>query len=136
LVEALAELGDHAVAVGSVVYLEPLNRYEDFMVNTLANAVAIVEEVGSPGVAVIADTFHMSVEEADIAAAIRSAAGHIGHVQLGDSNRLEPGAGHYGWPETLGALDAIGYQGWLAMECGLSGPVESVLPKVATLLKR
>jgi sugar phosphate isomerase/epimerase len=136
LVEALVELGDHAVAVGSVVYLEPLNRYEDFMVNTLANAVAIVEEVGSPGVAVIADTFHMSVEEADIAAAIRSAGDHIGHVQLGDSNRLEPGAGHYDWPETLGALDTIGYQGWLAMECGLSGPVESVLPKVATLLKR
>ena len=61
----------------------------------------------------------------------------IGHVQLGDSNRLEPGAGHYDWPETLAALESIGYDGWLAgMECGLSAPVEVVLPKVAALLTR
>ena len=60
----------------------------------------------------------------------------IGHVQLGDSNRLEPGAGHYDWPETLEALEAIGYEGWLAMECGLSGPVDQILPEVADLLSR
>ena len=59
----------------------------------------------------------------------------IEHVQLGDSNRLEPGAGHYDWPDTLSALDDIGYDGWLAMECGLSGPVEEVLPKVASILR-
>lgn len=136
LVEALHEVGDHAVSVGATVYLEPLNRYEDFVVNTLADAASIVDEVDSPGVAVIADTFHMSVEEGDIGAAIRATESRIGHVQLGDSNRLEPGAGHYDWPETLHALESIGYQGWLAMECGLSGPVEVVLPKVAALLKR
>jgi sugar phosphate isomerase/epimerase len=136
LVEALAEVGAHAVEVGSVVYLEPLNRYEDFVVNTLADAVSIVAEVDTPGLAVIADTFHMSIEEADIGAAIRAAGPYVGHVQLGDSNRLEPGAGHYDWLETLDALESIGYDGWLAMECGLSEPVETVLPKVAALLKR
>jgi sugar phosphate isomerase/epimerase len=135
LVDALAELGDHAVQAGSCVFLEPLNRYEDFLVNTLADAVSIVEEVGSPGVAVIADTFHMSIEEANVGAAIRHAGPHIRHVQLGDSNRLEPGAGHYDWPETLAALESIGYAGWLAMECGLSGPPRHVLPRVAALLK-
>lgn len=136
LVEALREIGTHAVAVGAVLVLEPLNRYEDFLVNTLADAVSIVEEVASPGVAVIADTFHMSVEESDIGAAIRAAGPHIRHVQLGDSNRLEPGAGHYDWPESLTALTDIGYDGWLAMECHLSGPVEDVLPRVAVLLRR
>jgi sugar phosphate isomerase/epimerase len=136
LVDALGELGDHAVAAGAVLLLEPLNRYEDFLINTLADAVAVVAEVASPGVAVIADTFHMSVEEADIGAAIRAAGSHIRHVQLGDSNRLEPGAGHYDWPETLDALDDIGYQGWLAMECGLSGPPGEVLAEVARLLRR
>lgn len=135
LVDALSELGDHAVTAGAVVFLEPLNRYEDFVVNTLADAVSIVDEVDSAGVAVIADTFHMSVEEADIGAAIRAAGSHIRHVQLGDSNRLEPGAGHYNWPETLEALDDVGYQGWLAMECGLSGPAHQVLPRVARLLR-
>ena len=136
LVAALTELGAHATQVGALLVLEPLNRYEDFMINTLADAVSIVEEVDSPGVAVIADTFHMSVEESDIGGAIRKAGSHIKHVQLGDSNRLEPGAGHYDWPDTLDALEDIGYQGWLAMECGISRPIETVLPQVAALLKR
>jgi sugar phosphate isomerase/epimerase len=136
LVEALVELGEHAVSVGSTLFLEPLNRYEDYLVNTLADAVSIVEEVGSPGVAVIADTYHMSIEEADCAKSIIEAGPHIKHVQLGDSNRLEPGAGHYDWPATLDALATIGFDGWLAMECGLSGPTGDVLPKVATILRR
>jgi sugar phosphate isomerase/epimerase len=136
LVEALQELGEHAAANGVQVFLEPLNRYEDFMVNTLADAVSIVDEVGSPGVSVIADTFHMSIEETDTGAAIRAAGDRIQHVQLGDSDRLEPGHGHYDWTDTLDALDAIGYEGWLAMECGLSGTAAEVLPGVAKLLKR
>jgi sugar phosphate isomerase/epimerase len=136
LLDALGDLADHAASTGTTVYLEPLNRYEDFMVNTLADAVSLVEEINSPGVAVIADTFHMSVEEADIGSAIRAAGSHIKHVQLGDSNRLEPGAGHYDWNETLDSLESIGYDGWLAMECGMSGPGEDVLPQVSRLLKR
>ena len=79
LVEALREAGEHAVAVGAVVYLEPLNRYEDFVVNTLADAASIVDEVDSAGVEVIADTFHMSVEEG-------------GH-RRGDQSDRDPGSG-------------------------------------------
>lgn len=135
LVEALAELGAHAGSVGVQVFLEPLNRYEDYLVNTLADAVSIVVEVDSPGVAVVADTYHMSIEEADCAASIREAGDRIRHVQLGDSNRLEPGAGHYDWPATLAALDSVGYDGWLAMECRLSGPTGEVLPRVAALMR-
>lgn len=136
LVDALKELGEHGERVGAKVFLEPLNRYEDYLINTLADAVDVVAEVDSPAVAVIADTFHMSIEETDIGAAIRTAGARIEHVQLGDSGRLEPGNGHYDWPDTLDALEDIGYAGWLAMECKLSGPAESVLPGVAKLLKR
>lgn len=136
LVEALIELGRHGEQVGAKVFLEPLNRYEDYLVNTLADAVSIVEEVASSAVTVIADTFHMSIEEAHPGAAIRKAGPHIEHVQLGDSDRLEPGHGHYDWTDTLDALQAIGYEGWLAMECRLSGPPAEVLPRVAALLKR
>ncbi|MDQ1725524.1 MAG: hypothetical protein QOG52_2552 [Frankiaceae bacterium] len=136
LVESLTELGRHGEQVGAKVFLEPLNRYEDYLINTLADAVSIVEEVGSSAVSVIADTFHMSIEETDLGAAIRQAGSHIEHVQLGDSDRLEPGHGHYDWPETLDALEAIGYDGWLAMECRLSGPPAEVLPRVSALLKR
>jgi sugar phosphate isomerase/epimerase len=136
LVDALRELGEHGERVGSKVFLEPLNRYEDYLINTLADAVDVVKEVDSPAVAVIADTFHMSIEETDIGDAIRDADHWIEHVQLGDSGRLEPGNGHYDWTDTLDALDDIGYDGWLAMECGLSGPADEVLPRVAALLKR
>ncbi len=135
LVESLRELGSHGEQVGAKIYLEPLNRYEDFVVNTLADAVSIVEEVGSTAVSVIADTFHMAIEESDVGAAIRAAGSRIEHVQLGDSDRFEPGHGHYDWPETLKALDETGYDGWLAMECRLSGPPADVLPRVAALLK-
>jgi sugar phosphate isomerase/epimerase len=136
LVNALAELGQIAVGEGVEVWLEPLNRYEDWIVNTLADAVSIVEEVGSTGVAVIADTFHMSVEETDIGAAILAAGDKVHHIQLGDSDRKEPGHGHYDWTETLRAFDEVGYDGWWAMECGLSGSPADVLPRVSALLKR
>lgn len=135
LLETLAELGEHASSAGVTLFLEPLNRYEDFMVNTLADATELIVASGAPGLAVIADTFHMSIEESDIGAAIRRAGPLLGHVQLGDSNRLEPGAGHYDWAETLAALDDIGYDRWLAMECGLSEDPKEVLPRVSSLLK-
>ncbi|HYO32026.1 MAG TPA: sugar phosphate isomerase/epimerase family protein [Nocardioidaceae bacterium] len=135
LVEGLHVLGEHAAQVGAVVLLEPLNRYEDHMVNTLADASSLVHEVGSDAVRVIGDTFHMSIEEADIPTSIRDAAPVLAHIQLGDTNRLEPGAGHLDWKELLGALDEIDYSGWLAMECGLSGPPAEVLPRVSALLR-
>lgn len=78
----------------------------------------------------------MSIEEVDCAKSIMAAGPHIKHVQLGDSNRLEPGAGHYDWPATLDALESIGFDGWLPMECGLSGPTGDVLSAVATILRR
>jgi sugar phosphate isomerase/epimerase len=136
LVEALQELGAHGESVGAEIYLEPLNRYEDYLINTIGDAASIVDEVDSPAVSVIADTFHMSIEETVVGDAIRAVGDRIHHVQLGDSDRLEPGHGHYDWPETLRALEDIGYEGWLAMECGLSGDAKDVLPRVSELLKR
>jgi sugar phosphate isomerase/epimerase len=135
LLEELHALGEHAASVGANVWLEPLNRYEDHMVNTLADAEWLVKEVGLSSVQVIADTFHMSIEEVDLAQSIREVAPVLGHIQLGDSNRLEPGAGHVDWNSLTAALDEIGYDGWLAMECGLSGPSADVLPKVSQLLR-
>lgn len=136
LVESLRAAVIASSGVDAQIFLEPLNRYEDYLIHTLADAVRVVEILAEPRVALIADTFHMSIEEDDIGQAIRDAGDLIAHVQLGDTNRLEPGAGHYDWNETLMALDDIGYTGWLAMECGLSGPPREVLPAVAQLLQR
>ena len=70
--EALSELGEHAQREGSVVFFEPLNRYEDHMVNRLEQAAQICRDVASASVMVMADTFHMSIEEDDLAASVRS----------------------------------------------------------------
>ncbi|MQA02246.1 MAG: TIM barrel protein [Streptosporangiales bacterium] len=136
LVEELTALGEHAAREGTVVLLEPLNRYEDHMVNTLAKAAELVREVNLPSVRVMADFFHMSIEEGNPAQSLRDVGPLIAHGQLGDTNRLEPGAGHLDWDACLDALADIGYDGWLAMECRLSGPPAEVLPRVAKLLRR
>jgi sugar phosphate isomerase/epimerase len=135
LVEALTDLGEHAARDGVSVFFEPLNRYEDHMVNTLDEAAEIVRAVGLPSVTVMADTFHMSIEEDDLGASVRSTGELIGHVQLGDSGRLQPGVGHLDWAPLMEAFRAIGYDGWLAMECGIRGDREAALPRVAELLR-
>jgi sugar phosphate isomerase/epimerase len=136
LIDALGELGRHAETEGVALYLEPLNRYEDHMVNRLADGVSLLEEVGLASVRLGADTYHMNIEEADPAAALESARPWLGHVQVSDSNRLEPGAGHVDWAAICASLKTIGYDGPLALESRLSGPAEDVLPRVPVLLRQ
>jgi sugar phosphate isomerase/epimerase len=135
LLEELHALGEHAAHVGAVLLLEPLNRYEDHMVHTLAEGLDLVREVGLPSVRLMADTYHMNIEEADVSASLREAAPFLSHVQIGDSNRLEPGTGHFDWPGFIQTLADIHYDGWIAMECRLSGPSERVLPHVSRLFR-
>ncbi|RZU75064.1 sugar phosphate isomerase/epimerase [Micromonospora kangleipakensis] len=134
LVDALGELGEHARAEGVSLFLEPLNRYEDHMVNRLDEAVALCAAVGLPSVRVVADTFHMNIEEDDVHAALRAAAPYLGHVQVSDSNRYQPGAGHLDWPALLRTLHEIDYRGWLALECRLRGEPLAALRQAATVL--
>lgn len=133
---ALAEIADHAGRAGTNVFLEPLNRFEDYALNRLEQASDIVDSIGNPALGIAFDSYHASLEEASIGAAIRAAGTRIRHVQLGDSNRLEPGRGHYDWPETLTALADSGFDGWFAIECFLSGPAPAVLPAAIATLRR
>ena len=135
LFEALGLLGEHAQREGVRILLEPLNRYEDHMVNRLEQAVELAEATGLHSVGVVADSYHMNIEEADVQGALVAAAPRLHHVQVSDSNRLEPGAGHLDWAALLAALARIGYSGELAAECRLSGPAEQALPKAAATLR-
>jgi sugar phosphate isomerase/epimerase len=139
LLEALVELGAHAAAEGVWLALEPLNRYEDHMVNRLQDAAALAEEVerqtGLGSVRVCADLFHMSIEEDDLAAALVATGPRLAHVQAGDSNRLQPGTGHLDFGAALAALRAVGYDGWLALECRLRGEPAQALPATARFLR-
>jgi sugar phosphate isomerase/epimerase len=140
LLEALVELAGHAAAEGVWLAVEPLNRYEDYMVNRLEQAVDLGEEVeraaGTSSVRVCADLFHMNIEEDDLAAAIRGAGPRIAHVHVDDTNRLQPGTGHMDFAGVFDALRDVGYDGWLTFECRLRGEPEEALPTSTRFLTR
>lgn len=135
LLEGLRILGEHAAQEGAVLLLEPLNRYEDHMVNTLAQAIDLCEAVGLPAVRVMGDLYHMNIEERDPAGALAAAGAYLRHVHLSDSNRLQPGAGHIDFAAAFRALRRIGYDGFMAIECRLDGPPEVALRESARFLR-
>lgn len=116
LVTALRRCAEIAAGLGVRVALEPLNRYESDIVNTAAEGMALAEEVNHPAFGLLLDTFHVNIEEADIAGAFKTAAPRLFHVHLGDSNRLAPGWGHYDFALTVATLREIGYDGYLSAE--------------------
>jgi sugar phosphate isomerase/epimerase len=136
LVEGLTALGEHAAREGVSLCLEPLNRYEDHMVNRLDQAVDLIRAVGLDSVRVLADTYHMNIEEDEPATAVTKAAPYLGHVQISDSNRFQPGAGHLDWAGLLGALSTIGYDGYLAVECRLRGDPATAVASIPRFLHR
>lgn len=96
--------------------VEVINRFEQYLLNTCTEALAYVEEVGSPACSILLDTFHMNIEEDSIPEAIRRAGGHLSALHLGETNRKPPGLGRMPWREIRQALDAIGFGGPLVME--------------------
>ena len=116
--EHLAEVADQA---GVRLWVEPVNRYETHLLVQLADAASIVAPLSSPRLGIVADLFHMALGEEAIDKAIVQNGPHIGHVHLADSNRRLPGQGSTDFPSALAALRQIGYDGWLAFECGEPG---------------
>ncbi len=114
----LAELAEQA---GVQLWVEPVNRYETHLLNRLEQAAGLIEPLGHPNLGIVADVFHMALDEADPAQAIRQYAGAVGHVHLADSNRRLPGQGTTDFAAILAALREIDYQGWLSYECGEPG---------------
>jgi D-psicose/D-tagatose/L-ribulose 3-epimerase len=115
-VRGVREMAKVAQDCGVDYCLEVLNRFENYMLNTAEEAVAFVEEVGSPSVKVMLDTFHMNIEEDSIGDAIRRAGAHLGHLHTGECNRKVPGKGRVPWAEVGRALRDIGYDGSVVME--------------------
>ncbi len=121
LIESLKPVVAHAEEKRVAIGIEPLNRYETSLVNTVEQALQIVESIGSPMCGVALDTFHMNIEEKDPAAAIRSATGRIAHVQVCGNDRGAPGNDHQDWPAILDALEDAHYFGPLCIESFSAG---------------
>ena len=116
-VEVLCEVSAEAGKRNVILCLELLARYEGFFLNTVGEGLRFLSEVGSPHVKLNLDTFHMNIEEDNIAEAIRRAGKALGHLHCSANNRKRPGLGHIPWSEVRRALDEIDYRGWLVMEC-------------------
>lgn len=123
-----------AYDAGVMVLLEPLNRYECDYLNTIEDVLRVIDQVGRPNLKLLADTFHMNIEEADIGASLRQAGRHLGHVHLADTNRQAPGHGHLDVREVLVALEQIDYGGFLSFEVlPLPSPKEAARDAVRTV---
>jgi sugar phosphate isomerase/epimerase len=116
LVESLNPLGEQARKYGVPLLLEPLNRYETNLINTVEDGVGLLGSLTTDNVKLLVDLFHMNIEEADVPAAIRAGAGAIGHVHFVDSNRRPAGCGHTDFAPIAAALRDVRYNGYLSAE--------------------
>lgn len=114
--DALNELGPYAANHGVPLIYEPLNRYETNLIKTVADGVSFLKTLSTDNVKLLADLFHMNIEEADIAGALREGAGHIGHVHFVDSNRKAAGLGHMDFGPIAAALKETNYDGYASAE--------------------
>ncbi|MXX01416.1 MAG: sugar phosphate isomerase/epimerase [Acidimicrobiia bacterium] len=114
--ESLHTVAEYAAEVGVDLCLEVLNRFETYMFNTVSDCLSFIEMVGHDSVKVELDTFHMNMEEEDLAGAVRQAAGRIGHVQVAANNRRAPQYGHIDWRSFKEALDDVDYDGYVVFE--------------------
>jgi len=125
-----------AAAEGVTLLLEPINRYEIDDLATLDQAAEVIRELGAPNLKLLADTFHMNIEEVDLGTSLRRHASLLGHVHLVDSNREVPGHGHIDMKAILQVLLETGFQGYLSFEVlPLPEPRQAALDGMRTVQK-
>ena len=127
LTEIVRDLAECAAEQNTKVLLEPLNRYEEHLLRQQQRGIEIIKRAGDPpSASLLCDFFHMHIEETDTPATLRSAGRrYVGHVHMADNTRQEPGSGDIDWRAGLSALKDIGFDGYLAYECGITGVEET-----------
>ena len=136
LVELATELARHAERNGVCVLWEPLNRYEQWWFNRLEDGAELCERVSSGGCRIMADFFHMSIEEDTLAGALEQyAADYVSHIHLADSNRATPGHGHTDFAAAFSVLERLGWDGYMALECSPRGDACEDIKRAAQFLR-
>jgi D-psicose/D-tagatose/L-ribulose 3-epimerase len=125
--ESLREVADYAGERSIRLALEPLNRFETDLVNTVEQALQLCDMVDRPNVGLLVDTFHMNIEEKSTGDAVRAAGDRIFHVQVAENDRGTPGTGQVAWAEFFAGLADISYDGQIV--------VESFLPTVKEIAR-
>jgi D-psicose/D-tagatose/L-ribulose 3-epimerase len=114
--ERLHEIGEFAAKVGVPFCVEILNRYEDSILNTSAQACELMDMTGHSSVGIHLDTFHMNMEESSLGAALRFAGNRLFHLHASESHRGKPGNGAVPWRTVAEALHQIDYKGFAIIE--------------------
>lgn len=127
VVQALARLDTRAGELGVRLGIEPVNRYESYMVNTLDQGADLIRRAGGRNLFLHLDTFHMNIEESDMAAAIRRNAALLGYIHLADNHRGLLGTGTFDLKGCFRALCAAGYGGDYTVESFSPAPLAADL---------
>lgn len=116
LEDSLKRCAESAEKIETRMLIEPTNRYESNLINTVEEAIELKERVGFNNVGVMADTFHMNIEEKSIYDSIIKAGDHLEHIHFADSNRHAPGRGHLNFKQIVRALKKINYTRYITAE--------------------
>lgn len=116
LAEVHTAAADYAAGLGVKLSIEPLNRFECYVLNTVEQSAALVARVGRPNYGLLYDTFHANIEERDPVGVIAPNLAAINHVHLSENDRGTPGKGHVPFEATLRAFKRGGYEGWFVIE--------------------
>lgn len=133
ILDSLRQLEETAGECGIYIYLEPLNRYQDHMLNTTADAVSIIEEGKFSMVKITCDFYHMAIEEDDISETLEACRDYIGHIHIAENHRYQPGSGSIDFRRHMETLKRIGYDGAVVNEGRIRGedPLKAYADSVA-----
>lgn len=115
-IDSVRAAGEYALQSGVLLAIEPINRYETYLINTAEQCLRFVKDVGLSSVRMMLDTFHMNIEDKEPSAVILASAEHLIHLHIADNNRQSVGRGHINFLGIMDALRRIGYSRALAME--------------------
>lgn len=116
--ESIAQAAKYAENNGIILTIEPINRYEVGLINSINDAIKLAERINNNALRTMGDTFHMQIEERDgVPNAIRKAGNKwFQHLHIADNTRQAPGIGTMNWKEIIRALYDIKYEGGISLE--------------------
>jgi D-psicose/D-tagatose/L-ribulose 3-epimerase len=123
-VEGLKEVACYAKQYGVNLGIEPANRYENYLINTVEDSLKLVNEIDEPNVGLLLDTYHMNIEEKDMNKSIVSAKGKIFHFHVNENDRGIPGTGHIPWDDVFKALKEINYNKVVSIESFVDSSID------------
>ena len=130
-VKSTREIGAYAAPRGVRVAIEPINRFEGYagFLNSIVEAKSIADEVDADNVGVLADFFHVNIEDGALTDTLRLAGDRLMCIHLADNNRQAPGTGHIDFLQVIRTLNAMGYNGYLSLDAVPAKPDWQTLVK-------